>query len=152
MSDLLFSEEWAVVGVINPSAAVPGTTLCAAIDASKYEQFAFVLAIGARGAGHEVDFAVHSSATSGGAYAIVTGKSITQVVDTSPVANAQNKQYIINVRSGEITNSNQYLKATVTIGTNSPTTTCPYTVLVFGKGRHRPSSDTDLSSVSQIVA
>lgn len=149
MSDKLFSEEWGVIGVIDPDASAAGSLLTSAIDMSKYEQIAAVLLLGDRVAGAAVDFALQSSATSGGSYAAITGKSITQVVDTSPIANASNKQYIINLRSSEVTSNNRYVKAAVTIG--SPSVGTDLAVVVMGKARHMPATDDDLSSVSQIV-
>ena len=151
MSDNLFSEDWAVVGVIDPDAYAGGTQLTAAIDMSKFEQLAVVLLLGDRVAGATVDLAVQASATSGGSYVTITGKSITQITTSSPTTASSNRQAIIHVRSGEITDNKQYVKALLTLGTLSPNVSGDVAVIVFGKARHRPAYGSDLTSVIEIV-
>lgn len=147
----LFSEEWAVVGVVDPDAYAAGQQLTAAIDMSQYEQVAAVLLLGDRSAGVSVDLAFHSSATSGGSYSAISGKSIAQIADESPLSGASNKQVILNLRGSEVTSNNQYVKAVLTLAL-SPTANTDVAVIVFGRARHLPADDNDISSVKEVVA
>lgn len=148
MSDQLFSQKWALCGIIDPDNYAPGTQLTAAIDMKYYEQIAVILLLGDRASGSTIDLAVQSSSTSGGTYATISGKSITQIVDTSPLSGASNLQEVVHVRSGEVTSNNRYVKALLTIGAVSPTANSDVGVLVFGKARYRPATDNDLSTVT----
>lgn len=142
----LGSEEWGLIATIDPATRAAGEQLSDAIDMSKWEQIKATLVIGVH-SGASIDFALKSATASGGSYSAISGKSITQV-GGSPLQS--NKQWVINLRSGEVTSNNQYVKASVTL-TGSPSAMI-YTVIVEGKGRIKPSSDNDLASVSQIVA
>lgn len=146
----LFNEEWAIVGVIDPDAYAAGTNLTAAIDMSKWEQLAAVILIGDRSEGVSVDFAFQSAAASAGSYSSISGKSMTQIADTSPLSGASNKQVVVNLRSGEVTNNNRYVKGLLTLS-KSPTANTDIAVVVFGRGRFNPASDNDLPSVTEIV-
>lgn len=142
MSDMLFSEDWAIVGVIDPDANTATTYLTAAIDMADYEQLAAVLLVGDLGASASVSLAVQSASTSGGSYATISGKTTT-VGGVSPNTGS-NTQEVIHVRSGEVTSNNRYVKALMTVAT--ATSDCA--ALVLGKARHRPASDSDLSTVT----
>ena len=142
MSDNLFSEDWAVIGVVDPDANTAATYLTAAIDMSLWEQIGVVAMYGDLGDGADVVTTVTSSATSGGSYATVTGKTVT-VGGDSPTTGS-NTQSVIHCRSGEITDNNRYVKVSMVVGT--ATSDCG--LVVLGKGRHRPASDNDLSTVT----
>lgn len=145
MSDNLFSEDWAIVGVIDPDANGTGEVLTSAIDMADWEQLAVVSMVGDLGASASVVVAVTASATSGGTYAAVSGKTVTNT--SSPSSAASNKQKIINVRSDEITSNKRYVKVSHTVSG----ATSDSAVVVFGKARHLPAYDRDLSSVTEIV-
>ena len=147
MSDKMFSEEWAVVGVIDPDANTVATVLTAAIDMADYEQIAVVSLIGTLGASATVVTTVTASATSSGTYATVAGKTTTQG-GGSPIALGSDTQTIINVRSSEITSNKRYVKVSMQV--TAATTDCG--MVVFGQARHRPASDADLASVDEIVS
>lgn len=149
--NMLFSEEWAIAAVIDPDAYAPGTQLTGEVDMSYYEQLAVILLLGDRAAGVTVDLAIQSASTSGGSYATITGKSITQIVDTSPLSGASNKQAIINLRAEEITSNNRYIKALLTLGAVSPQANSDVSVVILGLARHRPAYDNDVSTVTEIV-
>lgn len=149
--NMLFSEEWAVVGVVDPDASAAGTQLTTAIDMSLWESVAAVILIGDRSAGVAVDFAFQSSSTSGGSYASITGKSMTQITDTSPLSGASNKQVIVNMRGSEVTSNNRYVKGLLTL-TKSPTANTDIAVVIFGRAKHLPASDNDITSVTEIVS
>lgn len=145
MSDNLFSEDWAVVGVIDPDAYSANTYLTAAIDMADYEQIAVTTLVGDLGASASVVTSVTASATSGGQYTAVSGKTTT-VGGDSPNVNS-NKQTIINVRSGEVTDNKRYVKVSMQV----VTATTDAGLVVYGKARHKPASDGDAASVLTIV-
>lgn len=142
MSDMQLSEAVAVIGVIDPDAYSATDYLTAAIDMADYEQIMVVLQVGDLGASASVAATVQSSATSGGTYATVSGKTAT-VGGTSPNTGS-NTQQVINVRSGEITDNNRYVKVQMTVAT--ATSDCG--LLVLGVPRHKPAKDFDLSTVT----
>jgi len=146
MSDNLFSEDWAICGVIDPDANGVATALTAAIDMTDWEQLAVVTLVGTLGASATVVTSVTASATSGGSYVALSGKTTTQG-GGSPIALGSDTQTIINVRSGEVTDNKRYIKVSMQV--TGATTDCG--LVVLGKGRHRPAYDNDLSSVDEIV-
>jgi hypothetical protein len=145
MSDKLFSEEWAVVGVVDPDANGTGELLTGAIDMADWEQLAVVSMCGTLGASASVVVAVTASATSGGTYAAVSGKTVTHGGD-SPTTGSD-EQKIINVRSEEITSNKRYVKISHTVAG----ATTDSGVVVLGKARHLPAYDRDAASVTEIV-
>jgi len=145
MNDNLFTEDWAVVGMVDPDANTAATYLTAAIDMTDWEQLAVITMVGTLGAAATVVTTVTASATSGGSYATVTGKTTSHALN-SPESGSDT-QKIINVRSSEVTSNKRFVKVSCVVGT--ATTDCA--VIVLGKGRHRPAYDNDASSVSEIV-
>ena len=143
--DNLFSEDWALVGVVDPDANTAAEYLTGVIDMSLWEQVAVIGVVGDLGASASVAFSVTSSATSGGTYAAVSGKSVT-VGGTSPNTGS-NTQVIINVRSEEITSNNRYVKVAMTVAT--ATSDCA--LVVVGKARLKPAYENDVSTVSSIT-
>lgn len=143
MSDNLFSEDWAIVGVVDPDANSANTYLTAAIDMADYEKLAVIVLCGDQTG--TTTTSITASATSGGSYAAISGKSVATGA-ASPIADS-NTQQIINLRSEEIDSNKRYVKVShVTGGTNDTA------VVVLGYARHRPASDGDASSVSSIVS
>lgn len=144
-----FSEDWGLVGTVDPDAYAAGNQLSDEIDMAKYEQLVAVCAWGdGLTATHTVTLTFHSSSTSGGSYAAITGKSAATTV-TSPLS--KDGQLAVELYSGDVTSNNRYVKANVNLAdTASPQTTLEYGVLVFGKARHKPASDSDLASLSSI--
>ena len=145
MINCLFSEDWALVGTIDPATYAAGAQLTDEIDMKNWEQLVAVLMIGTH-SGAGIAFNFQSASSSGGSYSAISGKAIT-AVGGSPLQS--NKQWIINLRNEEVTSNNEFVKAGVTL-TGSPSAMV-FSVAVFGKGRIKPSSDNDLSSVSEII-
>ena len=145
MINNLFSEDWALIGTIDPATRAAGEQLSDAIDMKYWEQVVAVLIIGTH-SGAGIAFTFKSASTSGGSYSAISGKAIT-AVGGSPLQS--NKQWVIELRNEEVTSNNEFVKASVTL-TGSPSAMI-YAVAVFGKGRTKPASDNDLASVSQIV-
>lgn len=138
-----FSERWGIVGVINPGAQTAAEKLTAAIDTSLYHDLVAVVASGTMGTSATIDATFKASATSGGTYAAITGKSITQLVKASH----DNKQVLVNLRCDEIPSQKRYVKFSMTPGT----ATSDAAVLVLGRPRYAPATDGDLSSVVEAV-
>lgn len=140
--DNLFSEDWAIVACIDPDAYSANTYTSDEIDRSLWEQLAVVLMVGDLGASASVAATVKDSATSGGSLTTISGKTTT-VGGTSPNTGS-NTQQVIHVRSDENNSNARYVKVEMVVAT----ATSDAGLIVLGKGRHRPASDNDLSSVT----
>lgn len=137
-------ERAAVCATIDPFNGNNAATASDAIDMSKFGEALFVLLIGA--CDSTVDFKLQESANSDGSSASdLSGKVITQETG----GDDDNKQWVISVKSEELSSGKRYVKALVTIGNGTTNL-----IAVVGLGmrpRFGPASDDDLSSVSQIV-
>ena len=152
MNMTYFTDEWALLGTIDPAALAssPATaTLTDAIDMASYDQVAFVVAVGAIGAAaNTVNFSVTQAATSGGVYKAISGTAITPLTGSPTDAN---KQVIVTVDQTalDLANDYRYVKGSLsTAGGASTTLAC---VTVFGRAKHKPASGSDLASVDEIV-
>jgi len=141
-----FSERVAVVGVIDPDAHTANATynkLTDAIDMSKWGRVAFIVMAGDVEDTGTVDFKVTECATSGGTYADVSGKAITQL-DTDD----DGKQAVVEVLSDELGSGKRYLKGAL----KTATAASDVAVIALGlDAREEPASGSDLASVDEIV-
>ena len=144
MSTALGSEQWAVVGVVDPDANTAAEYLTSAIDMSLWSRLVAVVQAGTLGSSATLDFKLTDASASGGSYSDITGKAITQLTQAGTDAD---KQAIINLRFDELNEDARYVKAAMTVGT--ATSDC--SVIVMGLPRYYPASDNDLSSVDEIV-
>ncbi len=136
-------EKLPVIEVIQPQAITAGATgvLTGAIDMTKYSRVIAVLLSGTLGASGTLDFKAVASATSGGTYAAITGKAITQMVKASN----DNDVAIIEVDAGDVAAlSKQYLKFNAVAGTANATSA----VVVLGVPR---GYDADLVEFANVV-
>ena len=136
-------EKLPVIEVIQPQAITAGATgvLTGAIDMTKYSRVIAVLLSGTLGASGTLDFKAVASATSGGTYAAITGKAITQMVK----ATNDNDVAIIEVDAGDVAAlSKQYLKFNAIAGTANATSA----VVVLGVPR---GYDADLVEFANVV-
>ena len=136
-------EKLPVIEVIQPQAITAGATgvLTGAIDMTKYSRVIAVLLSGTLGASGTLDFKAVASATSGGTYAAITGKAITQMVK----ATNDNDVAIIEVDAGDVAAlSKQYVKFNAVAGTANSTSA----VVVFGVPR---GYDADLVEFANVV-
>jgi len=147
MADNLFSEDWAVVGVIDPDAYTASTYLTAAIDMSLWEQLAVITMAGDMGNGASVVTSVTASATSGGSYVAISGKTTTLGVSGGSPTTDSNEQTVIHVRSEEVTSNKRYIKVSMQV----TDATSDAGLIVLGKARLKPAYDNDLASVDEIV-
>lgn len=143
MTTALGSEQWAVVGVVDPDANTAAEYLTSAIDMSKWSRIVAVVQTGTLGTSATVDLKLTDASTSGGSYSDITGKAITQLVKASN----DDDQAIINLRFDELNTDARFVKAAVTVGT--ATSDC--SAIVMGLPRYYPASDNDLASVVEIV-
>ncbi len=136
-------EKLPVIEVIQPQAITAGATgvLTGAIDMTKYSRVIAVLLSGTLGASGTLDFKAVASATSGGTYAAITGKAITQMVKASN----DNDVAIIEVDAGDVAAlSKQYVKFNAVAGTANATSA----VVVLGVPR---GYDADLVEFANVV-
>lgn len=139
-------ERNAVVATIDPDAYAATTYLTDAIDMSKFSRVVFIVMAGDLGSSATLDFAVHQADTSGGSYAAISGKSITQLTQAG---SDSDKQAIVEVLASELGAGKQFLKGSLVVGT--ATSDCG--VIAIGThARYGPASDDDLASVDEIVA
>jgi len=145
----LFSEEWAIVATIDPDqySGNGGEILSDAIDMSKYEQLAAICMTGdSLTAGRTVALAFQASATSGGTYATISGKTDT-MGNESPLA--RDSQVVIELRGESVTSNKRYVKLSATFAsTSSPLGTPDFAVVVLGRARQMPADGNDLSTTS----
>ena len=94
------SDKLAVIGVIQPQAIAFGATgvLTAAIDMQDWERVICVAQSGTLGSSGTLDVKAVASATSGGTYAALTGKSARQLVK----ATDDNKVVVIEVTQDDV--------------------------------------------------
>lgn len=136
-------EEWAVVSQIVPLLRDNLTDVRGdAIDMSLFSEVMCVFQMGVTDI--TMDFNVKESATSGGTYTLVTGKSATQQAATD-----DNEIVIISVKAEELSNGMRYLKPEMDIGDGvaGANTSC----IVLGKAVYKPATGHDLSGVAQVV-
>ena len=152
MSMNLFTDEWALLGAIDPATVVssPTTaTLTDAIDMGSYDQVAFVFSVGAMAAITDtVDCKVVQATTSGGTYKDVTSAAATQLTGSPSDANKQ-VIIIVDQTNLDVDNSYRWVKGSVT--TASGTTGSAISCVAFGRAKHKPGSDADLASLDEIV-
>jgi len=139
----LASERCGVLGVLVPADRANATTNGSAIDLSKFQRVLFILQLGSIDT--TVDFKLQESATTGGTFTDIAGKSITQLTATD-----DNKQAIIELESPEMGAGKRYARCVFTSGAG---TACLSSVVVLGVDpRFGPATDDDLASVAQVVS
>ena len=145
-TNLLGSEEWAVISKIDPDANTAATYYSAPdIDMSLFEQVMAVVMIGTC-AEATVDF-TFVSGTAATPTTSVTNKSITQLVD-SPSGTYSDKVAIVNLRGDELTEGHRYVRGKLVVAA----ATTDSGVVILGKAKSLPASDNDDADVVEIVA
>lgn len=145
-TNLLGSEEWAVVAKIDPDANTAATYYTAPdIDMSLFEQVMAVVMFGTV-AGATLDFTFVSGAAATPTTA-VTNKAIASLSD-SPNGTYSDKVAIVNLRGDELTEGHRYVRGKLVVGT----ATTDSGVVILGKAKSLPASDNDDADVIEIVA
>jgi len=147
-TNLLGSEEWAVVGTIDPDANTAGALNSDIIDMSLFEQILVVVMTGTMGTGGSVAVKVQEGNSTMSDAADLAGKAITTLTDSSPTGSNHDQQAVINVRGDEMTEGDRYLRVVHTVAT----ATCDSAVVILGKAKSLPASDNDLTSVQELVS
>lgn len=145
-TNLLGSEEWAVIGTIDPVSQTAATVYTDDVDMSLFEQVMLVAMTGALGTGGTI-IASLASGTAASPTTDVTGKTSATLAD-SPATADDNQQVIVNLRGDELTEGHRYVRGKVIVGV----ATSLIGGVLLGKAKSLPSSDNDLASVSEIVS
>lgn len=138
-------EEYSVVGIIDPDAYTAAAYLTAAIDMSLYADVMAIVMAGDLGTNATLDAKATDSATSGGSYADISGKAITQLTEAGTDSN---KQAIIHLRGSELNSGKRYVKFSMTVGT----ATSDAGMIVLGRPFVKPATLSDLTAVDEVVA
>lgn len=143
MSRELFHEQWAIVGVIDPVDANNADTSTTGIDMSKFDQVCFLVLAGAIAASGTFDVSIEESAAASSGFAAMSpAKAMTQLD-----ANDDNKQAMIHVLAEELSAGKRYIRATMANSAHAQVVA----IVALGRGKFKPASDDDLSSVDEIV-
>ena len=144
------SEEFAIVGAIDPDANAAAAYSSDYVDMSKFDQLIAIVQTGTLTSGSSTIDAKLQQATSAAGAGVkdITGKAITQVAAASPPTNDQ--QFIINLKANEVDMDNKFrfVKLVLTVGAAAADSSA---VVIARKARYGPASNDDLSSVAQIV-
>src|SRR4051794_5164186 len=122
-------ESWGVVATIDPANNNNNTFLSDAVDMSKFSEIMAILVLGA--VDNTIDMKLRDSASSGGTYADISGKAITQLTGGTQ----DNNQYIISLKAEELNAGAQFVKVSVTVGAG---TTNILGVVVLGRAVYKP--------------
>jgi hypothetical protein len=143
------SEVAAIVGVIDPDVNAAGALTSAYVDMSKFNQVMAIVMAGTLGVSATLDAKiVQATDSSGTGSKDVTGKAITQL--TQAGTDDSDKQAIINVRAEELDIDNGFSFAALTLTTAVATSDSGAVLVGFGAS-YAPASDSDLSSVAEVV-
>jgi len=143
MSRMLFHEEWAIVATIDPIDANNADSSTDIIDMARWEEVVFIVQTGVMATSSTLDFKVTEDSDSAmGSATDLTGKSIVQLTDVDDA-----KQVMLHVKAEELSAGERYIRGVMANSANSMLAA----VVAFGRGKHQPASDLDLSSVDEIV-
>lgn len=145
-TNLLGSEEWAVVGQMYPVAQTAATVYTDDVDMSLFEQVILVVTTGALGTAATIDASIVSG-TAASPTTAITGKAATQL-DDSPANDDDDTTVIINLRGDELTEGHRYVRGKIVVAVATST----MTAVMLGKAKSLPSSDNDISGVQEIVS
>lgn len=143
----LISESVVPIAVIQPQAITAGATgvLTGAIDMANYEKVMAVLLTGTLGTSGTLDFHAEASTASGGTYATISGKEITQLVKASN----DNDLAIIEVTQADVAAlGKRYVKFNAIAGTANATSA----VVVLGVPRNYDADLVDSADIVEVVA
>ena len=146
MTQMLASEEAAVVATVDPDAYAAAAYNSDEVDMSKWERIQAIVFAGTLGASATLNFKLQSSATSGSGFADITGKAITALTQAGT---DDDKQAIINLRSDELPDGHRYVIAVMTVGVAASDAGA---VIMGHRPRYAPATDNDLASVDEIIS
>ena len=144
MTTALGSEQWAVVGVIDPDANGAAAYDSDEVDMSLWSRIVAVVQTGTMASTSTVDFKLQDATSSGGSFSDISGKAITQLTEAGTDSD---KQAIINLRFDELQSDGRYVKAVMTVATAASDSSA----ILLGLPRYYPASENDIASVDEIV-
>ncbi len=140
-----FSDEWAIVGTIDPIDANNADSNSDIIDMSLYSEIAVIAMLGVINASATFDLALYEDDDSAfGSGAAISGKSLTQLTGAGSDGA---KQAIIELKAEELSAGARYVRAQMLNSAHSQLAA----VLILGRAKYQPARDSDLSSVDEIV-
>ena len=138
------SERIAIAGIASPQTIANTPVVSSAVDMSRFQEALFILSMGTM-ASETMDFKLQASATSGGTYADIPGRAITQIAAGS----TSNKQVLINMKAEKMPTGTQFVRGSAVTG---GATGGPASITALGvESRYGPASNDDLATVVQIV-
>jgi hypothetical protein len=144
------SEALAVVGAIDPDAYTAAAYLSDAVDMAKFNRILAIVMAGTLGTNATLDAELQWSDASGGTYATITGKTITQLTQAG---SDDDKQAVLELSAEELNliagSTARFVKLEVTVGT---ATSDMGAVVLGAAARHKPAVNDDLASVDEIVS
>ncbi len=137
------SERAAVVGTIDPVDVNNTSTSSDNLDMSLFREGMFILQTGVMAASSTLDAKLQESVNGTSGWQDITGKSMTQMVNTD-----DNKQVVFNIKAEELSAGYRYVKLLLTPSAHSILASA---VVLGMKPAIGPANDNDISSVAQIV-
>jgi hypothetical protein len=145
----LFSQQVALVGIIDADAYAAGAVSTGWIAAKNFDQFLAIVAVGDMVATSTVDGKLEQATDGAGTGAKdITGKAITQF---TAAGTDSNKQALINLRPEEldIANNFTHFRLTMTVATAASDA---MGIVLGGAPRIGNANENDLAAVDEIVA
>jgi hypothetical protein len=138
------SQRLAVLQAVAP-ASLNTTTNMTGIDTSLHRKVLFIVQNGVLGTSATVDFKLQASATSGGTYADIGGKAITQMVKASDDSHIAK----VEIMASEMPAGKPFVRGVLTTGTAASLVAV---VALGGDERYEPASSYDNANVTQTVS
>lgn len=149
MLNRLFTDDVALLAVIDPDAYTTQAITTSYVDASKFQNLGVLVSAGDIASSGTIDCQlVQATSSTGAGSKNITGKAITQLTAGSTDSN---KQAWINVDGGEldVENSFRYVAATMTVSVAAADSAA----YIFGSNpNYGPASNNDVSTVDEIVS
>ena len=138
-----FTQDWALLGTVDPDAMTAGTDGTDIIDMKYWDEVAFVLQVGEMQATSTVDFLIQASASSD----MSSPATIRSATQLTAAGSDDDKQVILTVRGAELAaDGYRYVRGKITVGTAAS----DVAVVALGRGTYKPASDFDIASVDEI--
>ena len=148
-TNMLASEQIAVVGTIDPDALAAGTHDSDWVNMEDFESILAVVMAGELGASATVDAKLRQATDGSGTSAKdITGKAITQLTQAGT---DDDKQALINCRRDELDVDNNFTHVSLRITVAVATSDGGGAILGVNP-RYGPANDADLASVDEIVS
>jgi hypothetical protein len=124
---------------LDPVSQAVGTVTSGGVDLQKFRRALFVLQVGAVGAAGTVDAKLQQSASLATSYTDIAGSNITQIT-------VSNKIVTLELRAGQLTGANRYVRLSVTVGGNAVLLSA---LAIGGEAIDKPGSAQDVAAVAQ---